>query len=272
MFKALSLGVALSLAACSSSSFDVASGEPDSGSTSDTSVVVDAPAEDTAPPLDTGSTPADSDVLDAGPACLEATFVAVSEADAQLLQSQPTFNWGGAGVLGSRNDLGGPMFALMRFDLSGLPVTARLKSAVLDLAWAPHATDCATACGSCAGIDREGSHSVYYMRSDWAEGKVNWNTRDGSAAWGTAGALLAGVDRSAFPAASFTRAKAASASVIVGDDTLLRLRDWRTAGGKLSFLVQAEANALFLIASREGRAQCTANGPAPRLTIKYCTG
>lgn len=264
--RALPLAWALALAACSSSSFDVAEGAPDSGSID--SSALDASSVDTATSLDTGN----SNPADAGPACVEGSFVASSEADAQLLQSQPAFNWGGAGVMGSRNDLGGPMFAIVRFDVSGLPVTARLKSAVLDLAWAPHATDCATACGSCADIDREGTHSVYYMRSDWGESKVNWNTRDGSAPWGTPGAMLAGVDRSALPAGSFTRAKAASASVTLGGDTLLRLRDWRTAGGKISFLVQAEANALFLVASREGRAQCTGNGPAPKLTIKYCAG
>lgn len=157
----------------------------------------------------------------------------------------------------------------MRFDVSSLPTTANIQSASLELSWASNAVDCGPNCGSCASIDAAGNVDVYFLRSDWTESSVNWNTRDGMNQWGNAGATANGTDRSPNTAAIFNHGKGMSSSVPIDANQLAGIKSWRQSN-KLSFLVQAESTTIFMIATREGKNLCQATGDGPKLIVKYC--
>jgi hypothetical protein len=264
--KLSALAVAAMLVGCSSDEF---TGTPDAAGAD--SSPADAVASDvTAPPDARPDSPVTgTDGGQAEASCGVTVIQVLAEADSQILQSQASLNWGGAGAMGVRNDLGGPMEGLVRFDVSTVPSNAVIQSAQLELAWSSNATDCGASCGSCAAIDVLGTIDLYYARSDWTESTVNWSTRDGSNPWGTAGATLSGTDRSTTTVATFTRSTGQGASFTLDANALKNISGWRQ-NNKLSFLLQAEGNALFLAATREGKSSCPATGAAPKLVISYC--
>lgn len=260
------LAMAATLVACGGDEFTAT---PDAGGP-DSSPADAAPSDATSPPdARADSSPIGQDGGQAEASCPTTSFQALAEADSQILQSQASLNWGGAGAMGVRNDLGGPMEGLVRFDVTALPANANVQSALLELAWSSNASDCGASCGSCAAIDKPGTIDLYYARSDWAEAKVAWSTRDGSGVWGGAGATLSGVDRSTATVSTFTRSTGQGASFALDANGLKNLSSWRQ-GNKVSFLLQAEGNALFLAATREGKSSCPATGASPKLVISYC--
>jgi hypothetical protein len=247
---------------------DEFSGTSEDASVADVSNPDTSVSDQTSPPIDAGSEAApapDSSVVDSG--CPLVVFHANSEADTQIL-SNSNLNWGPNGIIGARNDLGGPAYALMRFDVTSLPLTAKIQSIKVDLAWGSEASDCGVMCGSCAAIDKAGTCDLFYMRSDWVESTANWMKRDANNAWGSAGATSS-ADRSTAPLATFQRALKQSVSVSADPTMLAAFSTWRQTN-KISLLVQAEAGALFLIASREGQSLCSATGAPPALTVTYC--
>jgi hypothetical protein len=208
--------------------------------------------------------------VDAAPeaACTKTLVVASSEADTQILSSAPTQRWGTEDIMGARNDLGGTMAALMRFDVTGVPTTAQIVSIELDLPWAKTASNaCGATCASCSGIDVAGMVDVYYMRSDWPEADASWAYLDETKqiAWGQAGASGNGTDRTPAPIGSFSHALGSDLAATLPAVDLFST--WRQ-GDKISFQVVAQSSTKFLVWTKDNKG-CSGQ-TAPKLTVGFC--
>lgn len=94
--------------------------------------------------------------------------------DSWLAQASPNSNHGNDNVLRVRTAPAAVQRTVIQFDLSGIPVCSTVSSAVLNLTITnPPANS--------------RMHGVHRLTNTWTEAGVDWDTRDGAAAWTTAG-------------------------------------------------------------------------------------
>lgn len=122
-----------------------------------------------------------------------------------------TTNYGGIGNAECRNAIGQNKRILLEFNLTSVPFGLEISSATMTLTVSSNS-------------DPANEVKISKVLKSWTEGGVNWNTRDGAAAWSTAG-LGAGTDKSAAPDLSVaTGALAPDESVEI--DVTDIVQDW----------------------------------------------
>jgi uncharacterized repeat protein (TIGR01451 family) len=109
------------------------------------------------------------------------------DADATVLQGQPSYNWGGLPTMrvgydrsGCSDSVDGKIArSMLRFDLSSIPTGASVVDAKLHL-------DFVTSCYY-SGHSQQRTVTVYRAASPWSESTVTWNNKPGYAeAYGSA--------------------------------------------------------------------------------------
>ena len=203
-----------------------------------------------------------------GTVCATMTTVqSQANADAIITSGAPNLNFGGGDV--ANVGVGIMSEGLFRFSVAQLPLTAKLQGARLRLSYAPVATACGAACGSCAKIDAAGTLAAFFARSDWEEKTVTWNKP-----WSTPGAGLAGVDRSAVPAATAAHVIDHDQLFTMTASDLVALPTWRSSAGQLTFqLVPSNSAVLVAVTKEWATDNCVAPAEPPHvatLEIDYC--
>jgi len=116
-------------------------------------------------------------VLAAPPALrADEVFTLTATKDATVDLALPTTNDGASAILRALSQSAGNRRNLVQFDLTGLDNTAAAKTSTLrmNMSTAPQAS-------------RNEAVHVVTGATQWTEGGVTWNTRDGATAWTTAG-------------------------------------------------------------------------------------
>lgn len=109
------------------------------------------------------------------------TIIQPSSADAYILNTSATTNFGTAGSLNSGRDGSGNIYrSLIKFDLSSIPSSEVVISATLGL----------RLLADSAGYDV--TWEIYQILLDWNEAQATWNARLTGTNWNTAGAMGAG--------------------------------------------------------------------------------
>ncbi len=233
--------------------------------------VTDAPVAD-ARPLDGAP---DAQV---GPCPGKTTIQLPAEADAFLLETYPTYAVGKVSMLHAA-DYGQALarVAIMRFNLSTLPGGAKIRDLTLGLSYAPVSSNCGGPCASCAGVEVSGPIDAFFLRSDWDESTVTWQSRGPNKLWDKPGAVGQN-DRSSPPFASFAHVAKQNETIALSQQAVNDINNWvsqSSAGPTVSVLLGAQPNsaAKFVIASREWQADCGGDAglsSAPTLTVTYC--
>ena len=202
-----------------------------------------------------------------GPACpVVTTFKTVTNADSVILQGYPDLNECCGDVVNV--GVGVKSEGVFRFPVAALPAAAKVQAARVHFSYAAHASACGSACASCGSIEAAGTLSLFFMRSDWEEKTVTWNTP-----WSAPGASVAGVDRSATPLQTLAHVAAQDVTFTMDAAKLGELSTWRSAN-QLSFEVVPSNGAVFVTATKEWAADaCASAGTAPSaatLEVDYC--
>jgi hypothetical protein len=116
---------------------------------------------------------------------------------------------------------------------------------------------------------------VFFLRSDWDESTVNWQSRSPNNLWDQPGAQSP-KDRSPF--ASFAHGAKQNETIPFSPQAVSDSSKWvsqSSTGPTVSFLLAAQpaSAAKFVIASREWQADCGGDAglsSAPTLTVTYC--
>ena len=128
--------------------------------------------------------------------------------DSYLLSVFPTINNGSATFISIDNNL--ETVGVIKFDLSAIPSNATITSAKIFLTCSTGTTGVTT--------------QLHRLLRDWTENGVNWNTTDGSIAWGTAGAksTVSDYDSTLLGTLTWTSVN----DTIEADITALVVEDW----------------------------------------------
>ena len=103
--------------------------------------------------------------------------------DTYLFNFSPDTNYGANGGFQVGLAYGGNSRALMRWDLSDLPIGAQVQEARLELYAFLR-----------SHVDRRIDISIFKMLRSWVESSATWNLSDGSVPWGAAGCTAPGAD------------------------------------------------------------------------------
>ena len=239
---------------------------------------IEASTDGGVPQGDADANPRDAG-SDAGECVNGGTVELIAEADAFLIQSLPTYPYGAPGHLhvSSPTSVSGTRNAIIRFDLATLPSNVNIVSMQLALTYLTAYTACTTG-GSCSSVcylqETTGPIQAFFMRSDWDESTVTWESRSPNNLWGQKGA--AGTDASdrSLPFSTFQHKEQTSEVIQVTAHDLEAAAPFQGDGGKLiSFLLaaQPDGGARFMMASKDLKQWCPANSNAPpTLTVRYC--
>ena len=97
----------------------------------------------------------------------------VGTSDTYISKSAPTINYGSAGTVTISGPSTAPKRGLLRFDISAVPLSCKVKSAALVL----NITDSA-----------QNGYWIYEMKRNWSETQATWNQYATGLNWQTAGA------------------------------------------------------------------------------------
>ncbi|HYE97415.1 MAG TPA: DNRLRE domain-containing protein, partial [Planctomycetota bacterium] len=188
---------------------------------------------------------------------VEWTADAPAAADTQLSEEQPTRAFGrDAEVDVDGHEPGGKAnWALLRWDLTGIPATALVRSAVLTLTVSDAAPD--------MGYD------VFEARRPWTEGEATWKQAATGRPW-RAGGGRSTADRGAELLATVVPREPGEMHVLLGDAGLAAVQRWiRTpASNHGVFIGHASMSDGFRFLTRE-----TPDARRrPRLTVTYVLG
>jgi hypothetical protein len=202
--------------------------------------------------------------------CPVTALLAPLLADASIAGSSPTLNFG----IGAVANVGVAVASVgvFRFDVHALPLAAKIRAVRLRLSYAKNSSACNTSCGTCNGIDASGLLALFYLRSDWVENQCTYNMATSTAPWGSPGASLANVDRSAASIATVNHTANQDVAFDVDPSAFAALNTTWRANDQISFAVVPSNGAVEVLATKEWD-NCPVAGTvptAPSLEIDYC--
>lgn len=177
-------------------------------------------------------------------------------ADAMIWGAEPDRAFGAEPqVKVDGNDGGHPAYGLVRWDLSGIPPSASVRSAVVTL--------------MVENVSVEREYRLYEVRRAWSEEEVTWRRCAAGRSWRAPGARGAG-DRGGEVLGTVRPGRAGEVAILLNDAGVAAIQSWvRSPALNHGFLIAADGGADgFAFSARESP------DPArrPKLTVAYVLG
>jgi hypothetical protein len=206
---------------------------------------------------------------DLGCANPQSAFLQTPTADTQISSPYPDSNYGGNGALVLTT---GAARGLFRFDVSGVPVGARITGVALGLGFVGLANECGGACGDCNTVDTAGILDLYFLQNAWNEPQTTWNvatTYPLTRPWNQPGAE--GTSRSEL-VGTVAHGVHSNSTIVVSSDKLALFDTWRQSGTDINFEVVPTQGTAVVMTKEWTSEGCSPglNQHVPTLRVDWC--